>query len=154
MKEKRCSDDDVCVDTVCMCVWGLSPPSLSLCAPSFLLLLSGQEVARGYNILSGPIIVTVEEERDKWEMGRQKKTGWKRDESRQEGRREERRMGHCADKVHHYTIFQETDQDWLELSMNLNYLKPSCVCSQSLLIKWKECRKVPFNWSGHIAQWL
>lgn len=65
MKGKRCSDHDVCVDPV----WGflspLLPSPISLSAPSFPLLLSGQEVARGYNILSDPIIVTVEEERDK-----------------------------------------------------------------------------------------
>lgn len=34
----------------------------SLAAPSFLLLFSGQEVAQGYNILSDPIIFTVEED--------------------------------------------------------------------------------------------
>lgn len=97
---RTCFDDDyVCVNTVCVCVClGILPlfpsfslSSLSLSAPSFLPLLSGQEVARGYNILSDPIIVTVEEERDKWEMGRQKDRQKETDE-----RGEERRMGHCA----------------------------------------------------------
>lgn len=55
----------------CVCLgFFLQSPSLfslfpSLSAPSFMLLFSGQEVARGYNILSDPIIITVEEERDK-----------------------------------------------------------------------------------------
>ena len=39
--------------------------SFGLSAPSFPFPLSGQEVARGYSILSDLIIFTVEEERDK-----------------------------------------------------------------------------------------
>lgn len=37
----------------------------SISAPSFLLLLPGQKVARGYNILSDPVMVSMQEERDK-----------------------------------------------------------------------------------------
>lgn len=53
-----------------LCVSGLPPSSFSLFllwshAPSFLPLLSGQELARGYNILSHPLIVMVDKERDK-----------------------------------------------------------------------------------------
>lgn len=56
------------------------PFSFSLSAPSFLFPLSWQEVAWGYSILSDLIIFTVEEERDKWEMGRQRhrQMKWKR----------------------------------------------------------------------------
>lgn len=65
MKEERRSDADVCGDALCVLVCPAErcflPASLSfsVAAPSFLLWLFGQEVARGYNILSDFIIVTL-----------------------------------------------------------------------------------------------
>ena len=56
-------------------------------------------------------------------------------------------MGHRVAKAHHYTTFQEIDEDCLELSMNLNYLKSFCVCSQGLLIELMQCWTVPFKQS-------
>lgn len=47
--------------------------SLFLLAPSFLLLLSGHEVARGYSVLSDPIIVSVEERQGQMRDGKTKR---------------------------------------------------------------------------------
>lgn len=108
MKEEGCSGVDICVDTVCPAVCICTPQiflcfSLFLLAPSFLLLLSGHEVAQGYSVLSDPIIVSVEERQGQMRHGKTKR--WIEQEMKVDEWGEDKRVGHHADKGHHYTIF-------------------------------------------------
>lgn len=135
MKEKRCSDADVCVAPVCafqfLFVWQVFflfffVPKTPLFFPSFSF--------SPRSIFSAPALLTGGCSRLRYPVrshyshcGRRKgqmRDGKTKRRAEQEMRvdewGEERRIGHCTDKVHHYTVFQETDQDWLELSVDLN----------------------------------
>lgn len=119
MKEKRCSDADVCVDSVSLCVclgfflfFCSQSPSLFLSFSSFSLC----------SIFSAPALLTGGCSRLRYPVrshyshcgGRkgQMRDGRTKRRTEQEMKvdewGEERRMGHCADKVHRYTVFQET----------------------------------------------
>lgn len=75
------------------------------------------------------------------------------DESRQVGRGEEN-GALCRQSKPLWNFSRNWSRLIRTLSTNLNNLKASCVYPQSLLIKWKECQKVPFNRSGQPAQWV
>lgn len=124
-ERERCSDADVCVAPVCAFefpfVWLVFFFFFSSQDPSLFPSFSFSP----RSIFSAPALLTGGCSRLRYPVrshyshcGRRKgqmRDGKTKRRAEQEMRvdewGEERRIGHCTDKVHHYTVFQEPDQD-------------------------------------------
>lgn len=121
MKEEKCSDEDVRVDTLCASVWGFYPPLPLFPSPRFSLwsIFSAPALWTGGCLrLQYPVRSHYSHCGGRKGQMRDGKTKRQTERARKVYKwGDERRMGHCAE-VHHYTSFQETDQEWLEPNMN------------------------------------